>query len=182
MKFEIDLNEHDGHRAATENLTRLQTDLADAKREQTELMSQLGRGHDIESEVEGALKGEPVTLTVVNRDRIAQLSHEQRVLTEAIERAKRVLSEERGRASKQIHNQARPEYAKIVKRIAQILASLREVCVEEREFRHALIDSGAYMINDFILPVADCGEPGTDGVRSDLIARWERDAKAAGYI
>jgi predicted nucleic acid-binding Zn-ribbon protein len=180
VKF--DLNQIECYRDADAKLQELQLHRDDLRRQDRELSSQLSRNHDIRDEVQALLHGDAaVDVVTVTRDEVAQVEHQLRVCLDAIELQRQAVQSARMEASAEIRKQALPEYRKIVQKMANTLAALREIAVEEYEFRNAMREGGVALTNEFVCVYGDCGEPAGDS-RQDSIAQWERDARAAGHI
>jgi hypothetical protein len=179
MKF--DLNQIKCYRDENTKLQSFNQQRDELARQEQELSSQRSQSRGMQDEVDAFLQGEAITTAVVSRDEIAQIQHQQRIIGSAIERQRQAVQSARMQASAEIRQRALPEYRKIVQKMANVLAALRDVAVQEYEFRNAMRERGVVLTNEFVCVYGDCGEPAGDA-RQDSIARWERDAKAAGHI
>lgn len=178
----ISLRDIATYRAAEDKLAELNARQRELVSEEHTLRDQLNAKQGINDEVEAMLSGTAVATAIVSRDAFEQVQRQLYVVGEAISRQRRAVDAQRAAASKVICQRVRPQYQAIVKRMAAILAALREVAIEERELRDALCDNGVGLTNEFILPYQDTGEPETGGERFDSIARWETEAREAGMI
>jgi hypothetical protein len=148
------------------------------------LSKQSVSSQDITAEVDAMLSGGAASASsvAVACDTLAQVCHELRIVNQAIVRQRQIVQHEQIAASEEIKKQMLPEYRKVVQKTAAILAALREVAVQEYTIRDGLRSSGVSLTNEFILPFSDAGEPASDGMRQDIIARWEKEARAVRMI
>jgi hypothetical protein len=127
------LRDDAGYAQAQAKLTELQLRLTSVGEEISHLLGQLAeaersRKNPVVEAAERLLAGDDTSLdTVVQHglnDRLSTLYRRRRILEEAISQQKRILEEERSRASREICESLRPEYLAVVQDLAEAIVAV----------------------------------------------------------
>jgi hypothetical protein len=110
---------------------------------------------------------------------LAQARHEREVLTRAVELQRRVVSEEAGKASREVCAQVKPEHRALVKKMAAALATLGEAVIAERAFRDSLNAAGVSHSELRALGFYRAGDPLDP---HGFFCQWFREAFVAGLV
>lgn len=142
----FDLTRFPEYRDATQKLTEVQLELAAVEQRRDALLLDLSRHvpASLTQQAETLLTGGTLIEqeTKPLHDELSKLQARKRVLEEAIRLQRRHVETLTFRYAERICQNLRPDYLKIVQRVAATVAELGEALDEEREFREVLADQG----------------------------------------